>query len=145
MRMQASLQNSRCPPPVPAPRARTGFTLLEAVLALAILSISVFALAETTARCLAVIRLSRNYQTARSVMEQGEAMYPISATNLPEDVAAGPEELVDGFVYQRFEGESLDEEEQLFSVRTRVSWSESGKASFEEVVRLLYFPAKTTP
>ena len=128
-----------------SPTARDGFTLLEAVLALTILSVSVFVLAETTARCLAVIRVSRNYQTARAVFEQGEAMYPLSVTNRPEDVAAGPKEIIAGFVYQRFEGEALDEEEQLFSVLTRVSWSESGKDSAEEIVRLLYFPKKTVP
>ncbi|MGI6087311.1 MAG: hypothetical protein ACOYCD_05080 [Kiritimatiellia bacterium] len=131
--------------PVASSAARDGFTLLEAVLALAILSVSVFVLAETTARCLAVIRVSRNYQIARTVFEQGEAMYPITETNRPEDVAAGPKEIIAGFVYQRFEGEAINEDEQLFSVLTRVSWSESGKDSAEEVLRLLYFPKKTVP
>ncbi len=125
--------------------ARNGFTLIEAVLALAILSISVFALAETTARCLAVIRLSRNYQTARAVLEKGEALYPISSTNSPEDLAVGPEEIVEGFFFQRFEPQPLDEEERLFSVRTRVSWSESGRNSFEEVASLFYSAAETVP
>ncbi len=143
--MKPSIPNPGRPPQSPPRPARGGFTLIEAVLALAILSISVFALAETTARCLAVIRLSRNYQTARAVLEKGEAMYPVSSTNAPEDLAAGPEEIIEGFYFQRFEPQPLDEEARLFAVRTRVSWSEAGQNSFEEVASLFYSAAETEP
>ena len=99
-------------------RSRRGWIYFaRSRVALAILSVSVFVLAETTALVWpssGVAQLS----IARIVFEQGEAMYPITETNRPEDVA-GPKEIIAGFVYQRFEGEAINEDEHLFSVLTR--------------------------
>ena len=106
-------------------------------MALAILSISVFALAETTSRCLAVIRLSRNYQTARAVLEQGESEFPLVSTNAPDDNKVSPVTYPNGYTFSR-DLEAVDEEEKLYEVRTRVSWAEAGHSSFEEVVSLFY-------
>ncbi|MCA1810088.1 MAG: hypothetical protein ABR497_01875 [Kiritimatiellia bacterium] len=125
-------------------RSIHGVTLVEAVLALAILSVSVFVLAETTARCLAVARLSRNYQTARTVLEWGEAQFPMSLTNTPEQNQVAPHTYPNGFTYERELTESEDDE-RLYLVRTRISWSESGKSSFEEVVSLHYSMVEDLP
>jgi hypothetical protein len=120
-------------------KSKSGLTLIEAVLALAILAISVIVFAETTARCFKVIRVSRNYEIARSVLDRGEADFPLSSTN------SLSQNEVDGFLYEngfKFSRnlEEMAEEEKVFIVRTRVSWSEYGKDSFEEVVSLLYCP-----
>jgi len=120
------------------PRASLGFTLVEAVVALAILSIGIFVIVEATARCLAVIRVSRNYQTARAALDRYESEYPIS-TNSVSDVFVQDEEWPPGFHTQR-ELEAVDGEAKLYTVKTRVTWSESGQASAEEVVSYLYFP-----
>ena len=116
-----------------------GVTLVEAVLALAILSIGIFVLIETTARCLAVIRVSRNYQTARAVLDQGELEYPLRGTNMVEDNVVSPVEYPNGFTFSR-DLTPVDGEEDLFIVTTRVSWSETGHASSEEVTSYLYCP-----
>lgn len=115
----------------------SGFSLIEAVLALAILGIGIFILIGTTARCLAVIRVARNYQIARSVLDQGELDYPLQTTNDVEKNAVDPIEYVDGFTFSR-EITPVDGEEHLFIVKTKVTWSETGKASFEEVTSCLY-------
>lgn len=119
-----------------APRA---FTLVEAVVSLAILSIGIFVIVEATARCLAVIRVSRNYQTARAVLDRGEAEFPLQATNEVSDNIVLGKEYNPGYIFSR-ELDAVDGEKKLYLVTTRVAWSESGKASAEEVVSYLYFP-----
>jgi len=120
---------------------RAGFTLVEAVLALAILSIGIFVLIECTAKCLAVIRTSRNFQTARSVLDQGEMEYPLSWTNDVDQNTVAPVTYPNGYTYSR-ELEPVSGEESLYMVKTRVAWSEIGRASAEEVVSYLYSPKK---
>ena len=119
-----------------APRA---FTLVEAVVALAILSIGIFVIIEATARCLAVIRVSRNYQTARAVLDRGEGEFPLRPTNAVSDNIVQDRELIPGYTFAR-ELEAVDGEAKLYVVKTRVTWAESGQASAEEVVSYLYFP-----
>ena len=119
-----------------APRA---FTLVEAVVALAILSIGIFVIVEATSRCLAVVRVSRNYQTARAVLDRGESEFPLQPTNAVSDNVVQGEELAPGYTFSR-ELEEADGETKLYMVKTRVTWSESGQASAEEVVSYLYFP-----
>ena len=114
------------------------FSLVEAVVALAILSIGIFVIIEATARCLAVIRVSRNYQTARAALDRYESAHPVS-TNSVSDVFVQEEEWPPGFRTQR-DLEAVDGEKKLQIVKTRVTWSESGQASAEEVVSYLYFP-----
>ena len=114
-----------------------GFSLIEAVLALAILSIGVFVLIEATSQCLAVVRVSKNYQTAREVLEQGELDYPLSWTNSIEDNTVAPVEYPGGFTFSR-NLDQVDGEEDLFIVTRRITWSETGQSSFEEVTSYLY-------
>ena len=118
---------------------RAAFTLVEAVVALAILSIGIFVIIEATARCLAVIRVSRNYQTARAVLDRGESEFPLQPTNAVSDNIVQGAELVPGYTFSR-ELEAVDGEEKLYMVTTRVTWSETGRDSAEEVVSYLYFP-----
>ena len=118
---------------------RAAFTLVEAVVALAILSIGIFVIIEATSRCLAVIRVSRNYQTARAVLDRGESDFPLQSTNAVSDNVVQGEEYEPGYVFSR-ELEEVGGEKKLYEVTTRVIWSESGQASAEEVVSYLYFP-----
>ena len=116
-----------------------GFTLVEAVVALAILSIGIFVIVEATARCLAVIRVSRNYQTARAVLDRGESEFPLQPSNAVSDNVVQGTEYEQGYTFSR-ELEEVDGEKKLYEVTTRVTWSESGHDSAEEVVSYLYFP-----
>lgn len=112
--------------------------MVEAVLALAILSIGVFVLAETTAKCLAVVRVSRNYQTARAVLDRAESEHPLRGTNTLEQNTVSDVDY-DGFVFSR-KLDPVEGEKKLFRVITRVSWSETGRDSREETVSYLYCP-----
>ena len=123
----------------PGVSSTPAFTLIEAVIALAILGIGIFVIIEATARCLAVIRASRNYQAARAVLDRGEADFPINMTNEALDNAVQGEEYEENYVFSR-RLEEVDGEKRLFCVVTRVAWSESGQASAEEVTGYMFFP-----
>ena len=120
---------------------RAGFTLVEAVLAMALLSIGIFVLIECTAKCLAIIRTSRNYQTARTVLDQGELDYPLIGTNAADKNTVAPVKYPNNYTFSR-DLIPVDGEESLYLVKTRVAWSETGQASFEEVLSYLYSPQK---
>jgi len=117
-----------------------GFTLVEAVLALAILSIGVFVLVEATAKCLSVVRLSRDYQNVRAVLGLGDGKYPLATNRSVERISVAPVEFDDypGYYYSRDPQDG--DEEKLVKVITRVTWSDKGKDSCEEMVGYLYCP-----
>jgi len=124
--------------PEPNNRPKSGMTLVETVLALAILSIGIFILLETTAKCLAVVRMARNYQTARAVLDCGESEYPLRGTNtIEQNTVEGVD--YDGYAFSR-DLQPVDGEEKLFMVVTKVAWSETGHESGEELIGYVYCP-----
>ena len=118
---------------------QNGFTLIEAVISLAILGLTIAVMVEATSRCLAVIRISRNYHAARTVLEQGELEHPLAESNSVPDNIVMPVDYGNGFTYSRDLEQSADEED-LYVVRSRVTWAEKGRHSFEEVVSYCYCP-----
>ncbi len=125
---------------------RPAFTMIETVLALAILAITVMALASATAKCLAVIRMARYYHSAREVLELAELEHPLVWSNSVSENTVDNIEYPGGFVFSRAL-EATDEEPELYVVTARVRWKESGRDSFEEVAYHFYCPDqnKATP
>jgi prepilin-type N-terminal cleavage/methylation domain-containing protein len=123
-------------------RRKEGLTLIEVMLALAILGIGLFVMIATASKCLAVVRQSRNYEKARELLAQVELDHPI----LLEEIEAGTENGSfsgedSAYKWQRnIEVVGEEEEDGLFSVATRVSWAERGRESYEEVVTYVYAP-----
>jgi len=117
-------------------------TLIEAVLAVAILALTIVVLMTAASRCLAVMRIAERYQTAQWVMGMGESDYPMSETNDVKDCVLSPgHEYPGGYVYSRVLDEKpFDEESHLYLLRIRVTWSDRGGQSVEEVVRCFYQP-----
>ncbi|MBP7828946.1 MAG: prepilin-type N-terminal cleavage/methylation domain-containing protein [Kiritimatiellae bacterium] len=123
-------------------RRRAGLTLIEVMLALAILGLGLSALIATVARCLGVVRQARNFQTARHLLARAELENPLQ---LEEEIEEGSEEGgFDGGPYDYRWSRVIErlgrEEDGLFTVTLRVSRSEKGRASSEEVVTCLYAP-----
>lgn len=121
---------------------RTGMTLVEVMLAVAILSVGLSALLVAASRCIAVIRSARQYQEAQWVMGLGDLEHPIEITEETEDVMdfeVSDVEYTDGFVYSR-EIEDDEDEDGLYVVRTRVTWAGRARDLKEEVVGYIYFP-----
>ncbi|MEI6166951.1 MAG: prepilin-type N-terminal cleavage/methylation domain-containing protein [bacterium] len=131
-------------------RSKAGMTLVEILMALAILAISAGVLMTATSRCLAVVSTAKNYYEARRILETGELDYPLLVVKKKNEkdlkalnLNVGPIDYPRNFTYQRTSERDADKED-LMIVKTRVSWSAKGKASFEEVTSYLYFTNDVT-
>jgi prepilin-type N-terminal cleavage/methylation domain-containing protein len=121
--------------------SRQGLTLLEVVLALAILGFGVAALATATSRCLALVTVSKTYHQARYALELSELRFPIVEK---DDELVNKEvsetEILPGFYFTRQAEIPPDYEDAgLYVLHNRVSWEGRGSNTYEETVRYYYF------
>jgi len=122
-------------------RNRAGLTLLEVLLALAILGLGVAALSTATSRCLALVTASQNYHQARTGLELAELRFPLVET---EDGLTHREvaetEILPGFRFSRTaETPEAFEDTGLLVLRNRIVWTGYGSNTVEETVRYLYY------
>jgi prepilin-type N-terminal cleavage/methylation domain-containing protein len=119
---------------------RSGFTLIEVMIASVLLAVGVTALLAAASRCLAVMRVAKQYQEAQWALHMGELENPVLPTEEYEDWEVSGETYND-FNYSRevIEPEG-DESDGLFMLRSRATWSDKGRESYEEVVRLVFVP-----
>lgn len=120
-------------------------TLIEVLMALAILTVAAGVLMTATSRCLAVVRTAKNYYEARRILETAELEYPLLVIQKKneKDLKAlnlniGPIDYPPAFSYQR-RSERNPDKEDLMIVRSRVTWSAKGQDAFEEVTSYLYY------
>jgi prepilin-type N-terminal cleavage/methylation domain-containing protein len=116
---------------------RNGMTIIEVVLASAILSVALVVLLTGAARCLGVMKLARNYQTARWTMDLGNQEHPMLSTNDVNDLEVAAITYPNGYKYSRTV-EDDEDEDGLYIIRTRVSWSDRGREPYEEVVEYVW-------
>lgn len=129
----------------PSLRRRRGLTLIEVLLAIAILGIGAGVLMLATARCLAVITQSRHYSAAQRLILQVSAEHPLTRANLESGTESGRFGDDPGYTWSREITEPENENRKgLYTVRTRVSWADRGRASFEEVTTWHYIPPEET-
>jgi len=125
-------------------RATTsGMSLIEVLLALAILSIGLAVLIQTVSRCLAVVYKTRNYETARYLLQRLDAEHPLG---INQQITAGVEAGKfdppnDQFSWQREITFIGLEDEPLFQVKTRIAWSDDGShESAQETETIVFKP-----
>jgi len=125
--------------------SQAGMTLIEILMALAILAISAGVLMTATSRCLAVVSTAKNYYEARRILETGELDYPLLVVQKKGEkelkalnLNVGPIEYPHHFTFQR-KSERDDNKEDMMIVKNRVTWSAKGKEAFEEVTSYLYY------
>ncbi len=129
---------------------KSGFTLIEVLLAMAILGICVTGLLVSVSNCLAVARRAKLYDDARNLIARVELERPLL---LEKEFKEGVEEGgfdggPDGFKWRREievveMGDDIEAEfnkSKLFKITTRVSWEYRDKTAFEEVTTYLYRP-----
>ena len=103
-----------------------------------ILAIGAGVLMTATSRCLAVIRISRNYHTARNIFDRGELEHPVlEKDGRTYNLDLSPVSYDDGFSFSR-EAEEMKDQEHMYIVRTKVIWSQDSRRGEEEAVGLLY-------
>jgi len=124
-------------------KSKIGLTLIEVLLAVVILGIGAGVLLLATARCLAVARKARHYSTARTLLLRIEAKNPLNRFEIEEGKTDGNFDDFSGYRWER-EVEPVEDENQLglYTVRTRVFWSDRGRGAFEEVAGLHYIKPK---
>lgn len=119
---------------------RSGFTLIEILLATMILAFGLMALMAALSNCAVMMTLSKEYQDAQYVFSLGELKYPIQESDdVEKDLPVDPDsDLAEGYVFERTvdekEKETNVEDDGLFVVRTRVTWG-TGDDQTEELVR----------
>lgn len=120
---------------------KRGLTLIEVLLAVAILGVGAGVLMLATARCLAVVSRSRHYSTAQRLILQAEAEHPLTRSSMETASGSGRFDNEPGYIWERRITEPEDETRKgLYVVRTRVGWSDRGRENFEEVVTWRYIP-----
>lgn len=112
------------------------------MLTIIILGIAGVVLITTTSQGLGVVRAARLYNHAHSLLARIDLEHPL----FDEDIQVGTErgrfpstELGD-FSWSRTIEVIGEEEDGLFEVRTRVSWTRRGQTGYEEVVYFRYAP-----
>ena len=129
-------------------KARTsnagGLTLIEVLLAVAILSIGLVVMLTAIARCLGVLKVSEQYHKAMWAVSAGEAEFPLlrKPDTEPEDYAVDPQDY-DGITYTREvddpDADSDGHEQRLLVIMTKVSWMGRGREQTDELPRYLYY------
>ena len=124
---------------------RSGMTLLEVLLAVAILGICLVGLMRGMTVGVAAFRESVFVRQSLNVLARGDAAHPLVVSNDPtEDLEVQPDaELLEGWTYER---ECLEDEDEdgLFLVRTRVARGSGGEGSEKVYERLVWFSGAGT-
>ncbi len=124
-------------------RQRCGMSLIEVLAAMAILGIGLGVLIESVARCLSVIHTTRNYETARYLLQRLDLEHPLGVT---EQITAGDTDgrfdpPNDDFTWSREITPLGLEDEPLFQVKTRIAWSnEGGSEAAQETTTIVFKP-----
>jgi len=122
--------------------AHSGLTLIEVILATAILAIGITVLVSAAGRCLAVARKAKEYEVARRLIGQVDLEIPPDFEELEEDVETGRFSApYRDYTWRREITELPEEELEMFLVRTGVYWSSKGKEISEETLTYIYGPA----
>ena len=120
---------------------RAGLTLIEVILATAILGIGMSVLVAATSRCLAVASKAKQYETARRLIGQVDLEIPPDLEELEEGVENGRfSDPYADYTWEREITEFEDEELEMFAVRTAVYWNNKGAEAKEEVMTYIYGP-----
>ena len=123
--------------------SREGMTLIEVLLAAALLGLALVAVLSGLSSCLAVMRASREYQSAQWALSLGELTYPMGEVEEVEElVVAEDGSLVEGYLFSRSidpkEVEDELKDDGLYVVRTRISWGAGSEDQIEELVRYIW-------
>lgn len=146
-------------------RGRDGFTLIEILLATVILSLGLVGLMGGLGNCARMMSLSKEFQDAQYVFSLGERCYPIPPVeeitepedderlnidpvtaeemmnDLEMDVSRETLANYEGFTFERSvdekELETGEEDDNLYLLRTRVSWGSGKEGYYEELVRII--------
>ena len=132
---------------IPVGSRRSGMTLIEVLLATMILGLSFVALLTALSRCLAVIRVAKNFQEAHYVLGTAAVEFPLLRSRVeevddPGDWEVSGESYDNGFTYTRTVDDpdiDGDDDFRLVRITETVSWETMGKTKSEVVESFKFF------
>ena len=125
-------------------RLHTGMTLIEVLIAVAILSVGLVMMLTAISRCLGVLKIAEQYHKAMWALSAGEAEFPLSRRPdvKPEDYEVQAQDY-DGIRFERMvadpDVDSEDNEMRLVVLTTRISWQGRSREQTEEIVRYVLY------
>jgi prepilin-type N-terminal cleavage/methylation domain-containing protein len=131
-------------------RSSRGLTLIEVLLAVALMSLGLVVMLTAITRCLKVLKVSTSYHKAMWALSAGEAEYPLILVQdgddmEPEDFEVSTEEF-GGVVFERTvedpDEDLEDNEVRLLVVKTKLAWASGGKENTDEIVRYIVYHDK---
>ena len=121
-------------------RGSRGMTLLEVLLAVAILGVCMAGIMRGIGACMEVYRSSAFVQRAIGALARAESEWPIIVQSDPEeDLAVSGADIGDGWTFSRV-CEPDDDEDALYVLRSTVTLGSGGPGAQFETVRLMYLP-----
>lgn len=129
-------------------KCKSGFTLVEILLATMILGVSIMPIFTSITLCLKTMNAARDFQDVRWAFSIAALQYPLPDASIVEKiedlVVDPPEEVCDGFVFSRTVDEKVIDEnvagsdDGLYVVRSRISWGKEEDETFLEQVRYFW-------
>jgi prepilin-type N-terminal cleavage/methylation domain-containing protein len=125
-------------------RMDTGMTLIEVLIAVAILSVGLVMMLTAISRCLGVLKIAEQYHKSMWALSAGEAEFPLfrRPDMKPEDYEV-PAKDYDGIRFERLvadpDADSEDNEMRLVVLTTKLSWQGRSREQAEEVVRYVLY------
>jgi Tfp pilus assembly protein PilV len=124
----------------PRRRGEAGFLLLEVILAVFLLSISMFALIESLGRCVAAARAVQNYSISEILLANKSFEFRAERGSDIFDQEGRFEDYPDHTWARRLE---RTDSEGLWRQTITVYWHERGHLASDSVVEYRYLPEKT--
>ncbi|MBM4142563.1 MAG: prepilin-type N-terminal cleavage/methylation domain-containing protein [Lentisphaerae bacterium] len=128
-------------------RTSSGMTLIEVILAVTILGLCLGGLLAAATKCLAVMKMAAIHQQVQWARALGDLEHAILDVEDWRDLEVDGVEYGEGMVYSREvephkDADGVAYEDDLYLVKTTVSWTEGTREGAEEVVRLVWLPEK---
>ena len=108
-------------------------------MAIAILGAGLAVMMTGASRCLAVMKVARNFQAVQWTFGLALAEHPLFSTNKLEDIEVSPQTYKD-MTFERTVDEKKDtkDDDGLYVVRTSVGWKDRSRTWREEMVQYVY-------
>ncbi len=128
-------------------RDKSGLTLIEVLLASALLSVAMVSMLTAITRCLHVFHTSASYHDAMWALTMAEVENPLIKTLRaedfePDDHDVSPEEYGD-VTYERSVEDPYEDDEdsevRLIVIKTKLSWAGRNREKSEEITRYLLY------